>query len=403
MPLFVFLAAWIADYGFILGRTIQIYFAIRLGAGTPMVLLIGAAQGVAYTATTWWVAGPAVQRFGSRRLVHVAGACVAPIFLLTPLAPNYWWILLLSAATGPPMGLFWPSLHSRLVERADPQSVPHLQSLFNMVWTTAMLISFASSGWLFELGWFHGLGAWVGMGVAGVVSGALAFLPLPAGRLAPSDSSTDAFNAAATGVPLSPAGRRLFGLAGWVANFGSFFVFEAIRLVFPSLGRELDFPESLLGMLIAVANLAQLSAFFAMTRWRGWVYRRRYFYASCAVQGAALAAFCVVDRPAWFALGFAAIGSTLAFTYAASLLYSFGATETAGHAGGRHEAMIGSARVVAPVLGAGAAAALQSSRAPFAVYLVAVAIIAVLYARIFARLSPADRAAIGAGAATAPP
>lgn len=400
MPVYIFVVTFLADVGFILGRMTQVFYAIRLGADTSVVLLIGAAQGVTYAVTAGWVAGPLIARVGTRRLLRWSALLLVPNFLVTPLVDSYWWLLVLSALTGPPMAVFWPSLHTRIVERTEPAAVPHAQSMFNITWSVAVVLSFGSSGWLFQLGWDRGWGPWLAAGVGALVSGLVACVPLPEGRLhSPvTDHADDPFSAAATGIRLSPEGRRVFGVAGWIANFGSFFVFEAVRLVFPSLGHGLGFPESLLGMLIAVALLAQTAGFAATTLWKGWFYRRRWFYLSCLLQGGAMLAFCFVSRPVWFAVGFAGIGASLAFTYAASLLYSLGAAESAGHAGGRHEAMIGSARIVAPLLGAGAAAATHNSRAPFAVYLAAVVVIAIIYLALFTRLSATDRAAIRARA-----
>ncbi len=392
MPVFVLIIALLADYGFVLGRAALIFYAIRLGADTGLVLLLGGAEGLVYGLTAGYVAGPAIARVGARRLIRLTGVGMLGLFLAAPFIDRPAGLALIFAAGGFCMALFWPSVHARLVERTAPALLTRAQALFNVTWTLSMFVAWASSGWLVELGYTRGLGLWVAMSLTAVAVLAIVVMPQPAGqRSADAGRDTEGLSAAASGIPLSSAGLRTFALVGWLANFGSFAVWDAVRLVFPTIGTELGFPEGRMGSMIAASVGAQFVAFLVLMRWRGWLYRRRWFYAAYGLHGAGLLLCAFTDRMAGFLVAFVAIGAALAFTYAASLFYGLGASATAGHAGGRHEAMIGAARTLGPTLGAAAAYLSGSSRGPIFVYLAVAVVLLAVSLRVFSKLSEADR------------
>lgn len=397
MPTFVLCVAFLGDYAFVLGRMAMVFYAIRLGADTATVLVLGGIEGLVYTLTAGRLAGPFVARFGSRRLIRFAATALALEFVMAGLVGHVSGLVVLFALGGFPLSLFWPAVHARIVERSAPAMLHRVQAQFNLTWTVAILFAFATGGWLFESGYRHGLGPWVALGAAAVTALGVLLMPLPEGRIVDGAVAPDphvSLSVTASGVTLSEEGLLLFGMAGWLGNFGSYAVYDAVRLVFPSLGPELGYAEGRIGLFIAIALLAQGTTFVVTTRWKGWVYRRWWLYTAFAMHAAALLLFTVAQQAALFILGFALVGSALAATYAASLFYSLGATRTAGHAGGRHESMIGLARVSGPLLGATAAYLTDSSRAPFIMYLIVIVILMMIYVRLFSKLSRDDRAAI---------
>lgn len=401
MPIFVLIISLLADYGFVMGRAAMIFYAIRLGADTGLVLLLGGAEGLVYGLTAWYVAGPLINRVGARTLIRAACVGMVCLFLAGASMSRATHLLPIFAGGGVCMALFWPSVHARLVERTAPTLLTRAQGVFNVTWTFAMFAGFATSGWLIETGYARGIGPWLGVGIAAAVVCVVVVLPQPAGRRDAEQpaSGADGLSAVASGIHLSDAGLRTFALAGWVANFCSFAVYDAVRLVFPTIGAELGFPEGRMGLMIATAVGAQFLTFLVLTRWRGWLYRRRWFYGAYALHLSGLLLCLVTDRAAIFLLAFVSIGFALAFTYAASLFYGLGASATAGHSGGRHESMIGAARTLGPTLGAAAAYLTGSSRGPLLVYITVVIVLTSISLRLFMKLSDLDRRAIREGAA----
>lgn len=391
MPFHVIRVAALGSFAFLLARTAILFTAIHRGADTTTVLLCGAAEGLLYAIGADRLAAPCLRRLGSRRLIRTAAAAMAVLIVVAPFTHSATALILLYGCFGLPLSLFWPAIHARIAKRIAPGSAPRVQAVFNLSWSSADLTAYASVGWLLQLGLATGLGPWLAMAIALAGIALIMVAPLPDGRLAPPEP------------PPAPAGplpslvdrsRYVFRTAGWLGNFGAYTVYDAVRLVFPVLAIQSGLPQGVVGMLIAVALVAQTATFALTTVWKGWVYRRRWFHGACALQFVALCLFMVAHDSLVFAIGFGMAGAALAAMYGASLFYSHDAATRLHEVGGRHEAMVGAARVAGPLLGAAAATFTHSPRAPFAAYAIVILLIIGINLLLFARVPPADRTSL---------
>jgi len=167
-----------------------------------------------------------------------------------------------------------------------------------------------------------------------------------------------------------PLARRFLPMA-WLANFATFFAIGTVRSLFPKLATDLGVSPGLLGYLMALIALAQLTAFYLMAQTERWQFKVSPMIAAQLLAIVGLGILAVGKHPAFFAVGLLMLGALAGVTFTASIFYSLHTEGPGGRRTGIHEAIVGSGFLMGPLLG-GFIAEHLGPRAP---YWLAVAVI----------------------------
>ncbi|HEY3281793.1 MAG TPA: MFS transporter, partial [Armatimonadota bacterium] len=205
----------------------------------------------------------------------------------------------------------------------------------------------------------------------------------------------------AEGPDVSPhetlsVGRRAGYLRmAWIANFTLWFAGSAVGTVFPKLGRTLHFSDGLIGLLLSVTVLWQAISFAGLSRWSRWHYRLGPLVAAQVMAAGGLWLIAVQPVSASILFGFALLGLSRGLSYSCSLYYGLDGAAMRGVNSGIHEAIVGIAYILGPLL-AGFSADLSGLRTPYLlcaiVVLLGVGVEGVLWRRLPAYTPPQEPA-----------
>lgn len=272
------------------------------------------------------------------------------------------WILALVPCLGIGLGFFWPSLQAGFSEVSHGHDLHRLTGLFNVSWSIGKGLGLVGGGWLLV-----SIGA-SGTSIAAALAFATSFAVLP-GMPRPGDHA-EALAADADAPP--PDVQRAFRRAAWIANGMAFGVAATINHHLPKLLLPHGLGAREVGLFLGLVFLAQTVLFVTIGPRRGWHFRA---LPLIALQGVlALVTLALTFVADFTVLLFLAplIGLTLGFSYQSSLYYSLHAPVDRGAQAGVHEAALGSASAIVPVLG-GLAVASTGATAPFVVAAVVIA------------------------------
>jgi MFS family permease len=357
---FLYIIAFLVDGSFaVVGLCVPL-LAMSIGATYDDLGAMSATGALAYSLGCFAV-GRVSDRFGYRRFMSIACVGVALIFLTYPLVSAVWQLFVLAALTGPLLAGFWPCLQAWLGRGKDRRQLLGAVGGFNVAWSLGFLVGPAAAGFMYSLDPHHVFH--LAAAAAALVFAALLFLRLrdDANTVPADDSELHSLAAARHFLPVA-----------WVANFATFVAVGSVRSLFPKLATDLGISTSLLGILLALIGLGQVTMFVILARTERWQFRGAPMVAIQALAMAGLLGFAYGTSTACFAVAMVLQGLLIGATFTSSIFYSLHAKGSEGKRTGIHEGIIGSGVFLGPLVG-GLVAEHVGPRAP---YLVAAGVLA---------------------------
>ncbi len=122
----------------VLGLAIPIY-ALRLGASSFDIGLIGTANGLAY-ALTAMITGRLFSRLSPRVLLLMASALLSLVAISYTLTPNFFILAPLSVLQSFSYGIYWPTVESLIADSSSPSTLKRSLLLYNMSWSMGWIV-----------------------------------------------------------------------------------------------------------------------------------------------------------------------------------------------------------------------------------------------------------------------
>ncbi|HAZ62394.1 MAG TPA: hypothetical protein DCZ72_02110 [Armatimonadetes bacterium] len=331
------IAAAIAD-----GTGIANYLTVVLwlkDQGTALEALgaLAALSTMVYTATVGPI-GNLAEQLGIRRLASLGAFLMAVSNLLMFFGSSRALLIAGLAFKGLGSAFFWPSLTSWLGRGAPPHVLPRRVAAYNLGWCGGQLFGLASAGWLFDT--IGGLPSFAVYGIFSLVlAGGVWLLPLPAAVSASSGEQN-----------LKPSTRNE-RLAAWIANYAAYSALFLVRPLFaPQTMEQLGLSATLAGWANAAVAMVQVSVFAWLGLRRPHLARGRMLVPALLVGLVALLVAGLVGGW-WLFLLLPAVGFMAGATNSTSLYHSVSGQKNAARGSGLHETVLGSAMIVAPILG----------------------------------------------------
>lgn len=333
--------------------------AIALGA-TPLELgLLPTVWSVVYIIAAILM-GRLSDRVARLRLSAAGAALVAVAMLVFALTRHILGLQVGLAILAMGLAMFWPSLQAALAEADEPGLLQQNLGYFNLSWSSGKGIGFAIGGILFAV---YGFGLVAAISAAISLSVALLLVTAPASRPA----------IASTGVTpwlsSSPAGlaglSTAFLAAAWLANGVAYGVNATLTYHFPKYLEAHGSRAAHFGIFLGLICLSQTAAFAVLARVTSWRFRRAPLYAMHLLLALVLVILPGLQTPTLQLILAPFIGASLGLAYYSSIFYSLHATSRPGRNSGRHEAIIGSGVLIAPLAGGLLATATGNLAAPY--------------------------------------
>ena len=348
---FLYLASFILDGCFALTGLCVPLLAMRLGATYDDLGALGAVGAFIYSLSCL-ASGRLSDRMGYRRSLTAASLMVVIVFSCYPFVTRVAHIFILSGVTGLVISNFWPPLQAWLGKGKDRRSLLRALGGFNVAWSLGFLIGPALGGQIYEVN--PNQVFFLGAGLVAVLFLALLFLNVRESQ--PAETAAETVHSFPT--------SRLFLPVAWVANFATFFSIGTVRSLFPKLATDLGIQPGTLGHLMSLIGLAQLAAFFLISRTDRWQFRLSPLVMTQLLAIAGLFAFVFGATPGVFVLGLLSQGALAGVTFTASIFYSLYAEGAGGRRTGFHESIVGSGFLIGPLAG-GFAAEYLGPRSPY--------------------------------------
>ena len=313
--------------------------AAELGATSFELGLLGSIIFGAYSIFAI-IGGHISDRFGRRNVAMVGCTSAALLALACAFVTNVPALVGLSAVFGMGMGCFWPSIIAWLGQGLSGAALATRLSNFSVAWNLGLLVGFALTGVLFELG--PRLAFFVSSGVLLVIAVLLVLAQQAAEPAAKMVAST-------TPEPHVPKGRG-FRKTAWLANFAVNFSQAGATALFPMLATTLGIRADIHGGLLALGRGAALVVFFVMQHVGFWRSRLWPLWVAQLVCVAGIWWIGVTSNAWAFAVIFAVIGAVSGVTYQASIYFTLEEMSEKGKGGGFHEAILGSGMFLGPIL-----------------------------------------------------
>ncbi len=324
--------------------------ALQLGATYDDLGLIGGVGAAIYSLCCLF-SGRLADRFGYRRIMAGATLMVGFVYVGYLFIHHIWHLVLLAGAMSLAISHFWPPLQAWLGRGKTRGNLLRDLGRFNVAWSLGFLIGPLVGGFMFETR--PNSAFLLGIFLMGVMFVAFIILDIQEGDDEQSQEMLET-------IPLA---RKFLPMA-FVANFATFFSIGTVRSLFPKLATDLGIEPGLLGVLMALIGLAQLTAFYLMSKTDVWQFRRGPLMVAQGMACVGLLMMGVGTHPGVFAVGLLLIGLLAGVTFTASIFYSLYTQGPGGRRTGFHEAIVGSGFLFGPLLG-GITGEHLGARAPY--------------------------------------
>lgn len=329
--------------------------ALQLGATYDDLGMIGAVGAAIYSGCCLF-SGRLADRFGYRPIMAMATLGVGFVYVAYFFVSHIWHLVVLAGCLSLSISHFWPPLQAWLGRGKSRQNLLQTLGRFNVAWSLGFLIGPFVGGLLFEAE--PNSAFLLGMLCMFVIFGAFLVLKIHEQAEISTHEQPEA-------MPLA----RVFLPMAFVANFATFFSIGTVRSLFPKLATDLGIQPGVLGGLMALIGLAQLTAFYFMARTEAWQFKRLPLMVAQGGACLGLLALGVGTHPALFALGLLSIGTLAGVTFTASIFYSLYTQGPGGRRTGFHESIVGSGFLFGPLLG-GLTGEYLGARAPYGLAIV---------------------------------
>ena len=343
------------------------YFAMRLGAESLGLGVLGAARGLAYMVGCI-PAALFADRLNRRTVIYVSCALSAASLLLMPSASRLWHVVAISVIWSATVALFWPALFGWLGDSHRREQLGRATGAVNVAWSLGAMAGGALAGWLYEV---RPALPFIAAAAPTLLACAVLARGTPGSQPAPLSADTGRIDRN-TWIRLS---------AAWVGNVSTCCMFGLLTGVFPDLGeKEIHITPAVFGVLVAILGAGR-TLIYASALWRhAHLQDWRLAVVGQMVAAGMLATVSFASAHGWLALVFAVVGLSVGVAYYLALYRSLEGEGSRGLKCGIHEAtLLGG--VLIGTLGGGYIADRWGLRAPyvptacFAVVLVAVQVV----------------------------
>lgn len=324
--------------------------ALQLGATYDDLGMIGAVGAAIYSLCCLF-SGRLADRFGYRYVMACATGLVGFVYVGYLFVGHIWHLMALAGLMSVSIAHFWPPLQAWLGRGKSRQHLLKDLGRFNVAWSLGFVIGPMVGGIMFETQ--PDSAFWLGIGLMIVMFLAFIFLHIHEQEDVLETETIDA-------MPLA----RLFLPMAFIANFATFFSIGTVRSLFPKLATDLGISPGILGGLMALIGLAQLTAFYFMSRTDRWQFKRMPLIIAQMLACVGLLFLTLGTHPVVFALGLLMVGILAGVTFTVSIFYSLFTQSPGGRRTGFHEAIVGSGFLFGPLLGGGVGEYL-GARAPY--------------------------------------
>ena len=348
----VYLPVLLIDLAFSSILTNTSFYTSHLGLSTTFLGILMAVS-TGFFALLAIPLGRLSDRIERRYILYAACLILGAVSIGLAFCRNSGHLMSIFPGIGVSMALFFPAYEAWLAERESEGELIHRIMLFNLFWSIGMTLGPAFSSYLYgEANPFRPFY------LAGIFA-ILTLVTIWASRIAKSDPSnvadhTDESDSESPEIlyPSLPVRMTYLHLAR-CANFVSWFALGVLRQLAPKLTLEMGIRPAIYGNLMLILGGVQTLAFVVLgtgysTRWH---YR---FSPLLIVQVLAILSFLgigLTQHMRLWAMAFAIIGVSVAFTYFSSLYYGLDRHADKGNKSGWHEAILGVGILLGPFLG----------------------------------------------------
>lgn len=367
----IYLTVFIGDAA--LGATLFAvpFYADYLGGQVLSLGALGATGACTYIVGCLTVSRLA-DRANGKLLAFIGLATFVAAYLCIQIVNSIPPIYVIVGVGGVGMSMFWPSMQSRLGEFSVQDAFHKKVSIFNISWSSGLMIGPLVAGFLFRLGpripFLFTYGACL-VGMALVLCS----------RTQRPSPETGTNGGRVSDNKVDPARADQFLKIAWLGNFTCWFVFGLMRYVYPKIVLALDLSATDHGVFMFVIGLFQTIAFFMLGLFSAWHFRFRLIVVVEIATALVYVGFSLANSKYPIFLLCALAGCCNGFLYFSSLYYSLYSLSHKGSRSAIHEVMVGSGMFLGPLFG-GLIAARFGLRVPFlAVPVPVLIVIAVQY------------------------
>jgi len=242
--------------------------------------------------------------------------------------------------------VFWPSSMGWLSSGMEGARLGRRMSVFNLSWSTGLIVSFLAAGVLSGLSPSLPLlvGVFVMFTVSVLISGAGIVLPRLRARVRTRTGREGASHTADRSTKLRyPA---------WVGLFTTYAVIGILFSVFPVYAlEELGMGKALIGFLLQIRALCATLGFVALGRTDIWDFKPGQMLAGQFVQACAVAFLIFARSPLWVAVFIAFIGFAMSFSYFNSLFHAVSGSVDRSARMAVHEAVLSAGMIAGSSVG----------------------------------------------------
>lgn len=286
----------------------------RLGGSAAV---IGAAGGIFMSAyvLALLLLGSRVDPFDPRTLVLVGLTLTAATVLIMRFAPNVIILLAANVCYGMLAGLFWPPIMGWISSGHEGPRLNRRLSLFNMSWSTGMIIGPPIGGYLYEFEPALPFYVCTACLIAAILVVAVIRSPVTGQTI------EVAVNANGDGADVGAERNDVFRPMARIAHLLSYVAVGVFRYQVPSLALVLGISAARFGRVLMCLSISMAATFYLLGRTQRWHYRLGAFFVAQIVLILTVLALLVVER--WWEMAACMLigGACVGVTYSSDLFY----------------------------------------------------------------------------------
>ena len=336
------------------------FLAISLGASSLVIGAMASVSTLLYSVFCQ-VFGKLSDRVNRKRFPQVACVCFSVLCFVVPRCRSLYQLVFLFPFFGITLSALWPALEAWIGERKDDWPLMKRLRIFNLSWTSGVMIGY------FVAGQMYGLHIFAPFYFASVL-GLCAFLvisvqPNSEGRSANGSADQPPQAGGCEPETSQPQVARYLYLS-WSANFVSWLALGVVRYILPKLIVQMGMTAGAFGLLMLCLASARWLMFLILGATKRWHYKFAPLAAFQVLASFAFVTIWLTNSPGLWALALALFGLNTAMTYFSSMYYSLCGHSDLGSKTGWHESILSSGALVGPFIG-GALAHFVSLKSPY--------------------------------------
>jgi len=291
-----------------------------------------------------YILHPLSRRIGAHRSIAIASFGMFLAVILILLSKDAWIVFILYGFFGFVTALFWPPLMGWLSEGIEGNYLNKMMGLFNLSWSTGLVISPYLGGVFLELDLQSPL--IFAAGLYGFLSIVLIIIPAAVPSII---SPNNKKNIDETVIDSSTTLRY----AAWLGNLTAYIIFGVLLFVFPLYARdELFFSESSIGLLLLFRALFSTFIFILAGKFSWWHFNKIYMIVMQSLL--VLFSFFIPYANSWVTIvsGLSVFGIIFAAQYSSSIFHGVSGSIHREKRMAIHEAVL-TVGVIAGAIGGG--------------------------------------------------